>query len=97
MALQEINIGTSANDGTGDPLRTAMEKVNDNFALLDTVFNVKDLQFAGGADPTGAGDSLAAFNACAAAASAAVNGEMHIPRGPMRYPIHSPYPPASKS
>ena len=31
MAKQTINIGTTANDGTGDPLRTAMIKVNDNF------------------------------------------------------------------
>jgi len=30
MARQEINIGTSANDGTGDPLRTAFDKINDN-------------------------------------------------------------------
>ena len=31
MARQNINIGTTANDGTGDDLRVAMEKVNDNF------------------------------------------------------------------
>lgn len=31
MAIQTINIGTTANDGTGDPLRTALDKVNDNF------------------------------------------------------------------
>ena len=31
MARQNINIGTIANDGTGDDLRTAMQKVNDNF------------------------------------------------------------------
>jgi len=31
MARQNINIGTIANDGTGDDLRVAMEKVNDNF------------------------------------------------------------------
>jgi hypothetical protein len=31
MAQQTINIGTSANDGTGDPLRTAFDKANDNF------------------------------------------------------------------
>lgn len=31
MAQQTINIGTTANDGTGDPLRTAFDKVNDNF------------------------------------------------------------------
>lgn len=31
MAKQTINIGTSANDRTGDPLRTAFTKVNQNF------------------------------------------------------------------
>ena len=34
MAQQTINIGTSANDGTGDPLRTAFDKINDNFSEL---------------------------------------------------------------
>ena len=34
MAKQTINIGTSANDGTGDPLRNAMDKTNDNFTEL---------------------------------------------------------------
>ena len=36
MAKQVINIGTTANDGTGDPLRTAFDKVNDNFTELYT-------------------------------------------------------------
>jgi hypothetical protein len=31
MAKQVINIGIVANDGTGDPLRTAFDKINDNF------------------------------------------------------------------
>lgn len=31
MAKQTINIGTIANDGTGDPLRNAFTKVNSNF------------------------------------------------------------------
>ena len=31
MAQQTLNIGTTANDGTGDTLRVAMDKVNDNF------------------------------------------------------------------
>ena len=31
MAKQIINIGASANDGTGDPLRNAFDKTNDNF------------------------------------------------------------------
>ena len=38
MALQSINIGSSANDGTGDPLRTAFDKINDNFnEVYDTL------------------------------------------------------------
>jgi len=31
MAKQTINIGVAVNDGTGDPLRTAFDKINDNF------------------------------------------------------------------
>jgi len=34
MAKQTINIGTAANDGTGDPLRSAFTKVNSNFTEL---------------------------------------------------------------
>ena len=34
MAQQIIGIGAAANDGTGDPLRTAMSKTKDNFAEL---------------------------------------------------------------
>lgn len=36
MAKQVINIGTTANDGTGDPLRSAFDKINDNFTELYT-------------------------------------------------------------
>ena len=35
MAIQTVNIGTIANDGTGDDLREAFVKVNNNFAELD--------------------------------------------------------------
>ena len=34
MARQHVQIGSSANDGTGDPLRTAFDKINDNFVEL---------------------------------------------------------------
>lgn len=34
MAQQNINIGTSANKGDGDPIRTAFTKVNENFTEL---------------------------------------------------------------
>ena len=34
MARQNINRGTTANDGTGDTLRIAAGKINDNFGEL---------------------------------------------------------------
>ena len=34
MARLNINVGTNANDGTGDDLRTAMQKINTNFTEL---------------------------------------------------------------
>lgn len=37
MTKQVINVGTVANDSTGDPLRTAFIKVNENF---DEVYNI---------------------------------------------------------
>ena len=36
MARQTLDIGTNANDGTGDTLRSGGEKINDNFAELYT-------------------------------------------------------------
>lgn len=35
MSILQVNLGTYANDGTGDDLRTAFEKVNANFNELD--------------------------------------------------------------
>jgi len=35
MAIESINIGNLANDGTGDDLRTAFIKVNNNFTEID--------------------------------------------------------------
>jgi len=44
MAKQAIGIGSSANDGTGDPLRTAFDKINDNFnELYGATAEVNDL------------------------------------------------------
>jgi hypothetical protein len=34
ISLETIDVGTLPNDGTGDPLRVAYEKINNNFALL---------------------------------------------------------------
>jgi hypothetical protein len=36
MAKQTINVGLTANDGTGDPLRDSMVKINSNFTELYT-------------------------------------------------------------
>ena len=36
MAILTINLGSYANDGTGDDLRTAFDKVNQNFTLLNS-------------------------------------------------------------
>ncbi len=56
MAQQLINIGSVANDGTGDPLRDAFDKVNDNFTELysDDMGDVNSVTGSGGltASPT---------------------------------------------
>jgi len=39
MTQQTINIGQSANDKSGDPLRSAFTKVNANFTELYTQLN----------------------------------------------------------
>jgi len=38
MAKQTINIGTTANDGTGDPIRSAFDKSNDNTNEIYSLF-----------------------------------------------------------
>lgn len=35
MAIQLVNVGASPNDETGDPLRTAFQKINNNFVYLN--------------------------------------------------------------
>ena len=49
MARQAINIGSTANDGTGDPLRTAFDKINDNFVEVYGALNPSssNLKFVG--------------------------------------------------
>ena len=39
MTQQLINIGITPNDGTGDPLRSAFDKTNQNFTDLYTYVN----------------------------------------------------------
>ena len=51
MAIQVINIGTSPNKGDGEPLRTAFDKINDNFAELS--LKVTNLETGGVTVTTG--------------------------------------------
>jgi hypothetical protein len=48
MAQQELNVGSNANDGTGDTLRSAMQKVNTMFTeLYLSPLSGGDLSFSG--------------------------------------------------
>lgn len=46
MAIEDINLGTAPNDGTGDPLRVAGQKINDNNAdfqqQIDNIINIEE-------------------------------------------------------
>jgi hypothetical protein len=56
MAKQIINIGQTPNDRTGDPLRSAFEKINGNFdELYQSVSNLNvgtDVELDGGGAAT---------------------------------------------
>jgi hypothetical protein len=47
MAIQTINIGNVVNDGLGDNLRSAFQKVNDNFSELQSVLTITASNAAG--------------------------------------------------
>lgn len=55
MTIQTINIGNYANDGSGDDLRTAFQKVNANFAALSSEVTIANAVNLGGAVDNGAG------------------------------------------
>ena len=78
MAKQTVNLGSSANDGTGDPLRTAFDKINDNFDelyLYSTAATGNNITITGNTiasdntngnitlDPNGTGDIIIATGA----------------------------------
>jgi hypothetical protein len=42
MAIEYVNIGSYSNDGTGDDLRTAFEKVNSNFEQLSGTIAIQN-------------------------------------------------------
>jgi len=49
-AQEYINIGDSPNDGTGDPLRVAFEKINNNFSTLFYTTTSVDIVYTTNAD-----------------------------------------------
>ena len=90
MAKQTINIGATANDGTGDQLRTAFDKVNDNFnEVYDELggTNLSNIQLSGNTistedtngnltlDPNGSGTIILA-NATTASSTLTVTGAL---------------------
>jgi hypothetical protein len=70
-----VNVGTTPNDGTGDSLRAAMQKIN---ARFDEMLSIT--QFAG-CDITGASDMTATFVAAIALAKTVGYGGLYFPRG----------------
>ena len=88
MAQQTINIGATANDGTGDQLRTAFDKVNDNFNEIYTELggtSLSNISFSGNTistdntngdltiDPNGSGTIVLA-NATSCSSTLTVTG-----------------------
>lgn len=59
MARQNINTGTTANDGTGDTLRAGAQKINDNFIELYSLLGGDSAQIT---DKVSLGDSGVVFN-----------------------------------
>lgn len=59
---QIINTGTIANDGTGDTLREASRKINDNFAVLFGLYEGLDSDGDGEVDRIDASPSGGATN-----------------------------------
>ena len=60
MAKTAIDVGSSANDGTGDPLRTAMQSTNSNFNELYTLLgNGTTLSISGDATMSAGAVSIA--------------------------------------
>lgn len=88
MAQQTINIGATANDGTGDQLRSAFDKVNDNFVEVYTELGgstLSNIKLSGNTistddtngnltlDPNGSGTIVLA-NAVTASSTVAITG-----------------------
>ncbi len=55
MSRQAIGVGAAANDGTGDPLRTAFQKSNDNFSEIYTLLGGDTLTVSSAVSALGLG------------------------------------------
>ena len=90
MTQRTINIGATANDGTGDQLRTAFDKVNDNFVEIYTELggtSLSNIKISGNTistddtngnltlDPNGSGTIILA-NAATASSTLTVTGAL---------------------
>jgi len=78
MARQNINIGTSANDTTGDSIRVALDKSNDNFIdLYAAKAALAAATFTGLVSTPASAASSAGFRLVAGVApTSPVNGDM---------------------
>jgi hypothetical protein len=72
MAQEIINVGAAANDGLGDPIRTAFIKCNDNFTELYASGNV------GNANAIVSGNSVIAISTLNGNATVAIGGTANI-------------------
>ena len=60
MARQNINVGSAPNDSTGDPLRTAFQKINSNFTEIYANVAASNYRFTNNTMTTTSGDMLIA-------------------------------------
>ena len=74
MAKQIINVGAAANDGTGDPIRTAMVKTNENFNELYTDVAALDVAVTALSGGGAGGSSLQSRTAKAGTTASIANG-----------------------
>jgi hypothetical protein len=60
MARQNINVGSAPNDSTGDPLRTAFQKINSNFTEIYANVAASNYRFNNNTMTTTSGDMIIA-------------------------------------
>ena len=60
MARKNINVGSAPNDSTGDPLRTAFQKINDNFIEVYANVAASNYRFSNNTMSTVSGDMIIA-------------------------------------